>query len=85
MADDCEVVLQGGSTLILDEYGMLKYEIHNRLPDPDGKDSLAVAQARLDYLWEQGFFNRGSSFAARLSAMHLRRAVGTDQARGEVW
>ena len=85
MDDDCEVVLQGGSTLILDEYGMLKYEIHNRLPDPARKDSLAAAQARLDYLWEQGYFNKGSSFAARLSAMHLRRAVGIDQARGEVW
>ncbi|HEX7276314.1 MAG TPA: hypothetical protein VF244_02985, partial [Acidimicrobiales bacterium] len=67
MDDDCEVVLQGGSTLILDEYGMLKYEIHNRLPNPERKDSLAAAQRRLDYLWEQGYFNRGSSFAARLS------------------
>src|SRR5205085_8880388 len=56
MDDDCEVVLQGGSTLILDEYGMLKYEIHNRLPNPDHKESMAGAQARLDYLWEQGYF-----------------------------
>ncbi len=85
MDDECEVVLQGGSTLILDEYGMLKYEIHNRLPNPENKDSLPVAQRRLDYLWQQGYFNRGSSFAARLSSLHLRRAVGTDQARGEVW
>ncbi len=85
MDDDCEVVLQGGSTLILDEYGMLKYEIHNRLPSPDRPESLATAQRRLDYLWQQGYFNRGSSLASRLSTLHLRRAVGTDQARGEVW
>jgi hypothetical protein len=85
MPDDCEVVLQGGSTLVLDEYGMLKYEIHNRLPNPERPQSLPPAQDRLDYLWEQGFFSRGASIAARLSSLHLRRAVGADQARAEVW
>ena len=44
MADTQTVVLRGGSTLVLDEYGMLKYEMHNRLPQ--GKDPVAQAAAQ---------------------------------------
>ena len=32
MADDTDVVLEGGSTLVLDEYGELKFEVANPLP-----------------------------------------------------
>ena len=85
MDEETKVPLQGGSTLILDEYGMLKYEIFNRLPTPDDPGSLEAAQRRLDYLWAQGHFEKGASFAARLSSLHLRRALDVDQIRGEVW
>lgn len=80
-----EVVLEGGSTLILDEYGMLKYEIHNRLPDRGDEEGLRQAQARLDYLWDQGFFDEGSSFASRLSTMHRLRAGLGSPRLDEVW
>ena len=85
MADDEEVVLRGGSTLILDEYGMLKYEVNNTLPGPRDEVGLAEMQARLDYLWEQGEFDEGASFAARLSNLHRLRALDADVPRSEVW
>jgi hypothetical protein len=85
MDEEARVVLEGGSTLILDDYGMLKYEIFNRLPTVDDRIALGAAQRRLDYLWAQGYFEKGSSFAGRLSSLHLRRALDVDQFCGEVW
>jgi hypothetical protein len=85
MADETEVVLEGGSTLILDDYGRLKYEVHNRLPDGRAGEELETAQKRLDYLWEQGYFEKGSSFAARLATMHRLRAGQLPLQRSEVW
>jgi hypothetical protein len=40
---------------------------------------------RLEYLWEQGHYDRGSSFAARLATMHRLRASEPSTPRGEVW
>lgn len=85
MPKDTAVVLEGGSTLILDEYGKLKYEIHNRLPDRRVPDGLDDAQKRLDYLWNQGFFDKGSSFGARLASMHRLRAGRYVPQRDEAW
>lgn len=85
MPDDTEVVLEGGSTLILDEYGRLKYEIHNRLPDGEAGQELDTAQTRLNYLWNQGFFDKGSSFGARLATMHRLRAGQNPLQRDEAW
>ncbi len=85
MNDQQPVPLQGGSTLILDEYGGLKYEIHNRLPSPNDEVSMQVAQERLDYLWEHGAFNKGASLAAQLSSLHRLRALGTEQSHLEEW
>ena len=39
MADDQDVVLRGGSTLILDEYGDLKYAIYNPVPSRKERQS----------------------------------------------
>jgi hypothetical protein len=77
MPDDENVVLEGGSTLILDEYGMLKYELFNGL--------FEGAQERIDYLFEQGYYDPGASFAVRLSNLHRRRALAGAAARGELW
>jgi hypothetical protein len=84
MPEDQEVVLEGGSTLVLDEYGMLKYEIHNRLPSSDD-EARADAQDRIDYLWDQGYYDAGSSAAARLSTLHRRRAWESAIPRAEAW
>jgi hypothetical protein len=85
MPDDTEVVLQGGSTLVLDEYGRLKFEIHNRLPAANSGDELARTQQRLDYLWTSGAFNKGRSLSARLSTLHRMRATQSAPEREEIW
>jgi hypothetical protein len=84
MPGDTEVALEGGSTLVLDEYGRLKYEVYQRLPGQGGGNTRR-AQARLDYLWESGHFHAGSSFAARLAAIHRLRAGEDAVDRSEVW
>jgi hypothetical protein len=79
---DTQVDLLGGSTLVLDEYGTLKFEIHNRLPSRSG-DVLDRAQTRLNYLWSHGFFNNRGS--ARLATIHRLRAGQALPQRDEVW
>lgn len=85
MPDQTEIELEGGSTLILDDYGRLKYVLHNRLPDPTAEEDVAKANARLQYLWDQGHFDKGASFAARLATMHRLRAGEPPVPRAEVW
>jgi hypothetical protein len=82
MAEDTQLDLLGGSTLVLDEYGTLKFEIHNRLPSRTG-DVRDRAQQRLNYLAANGFFNnRGSR---RLAVIHRLRAGQALPERDEVW
>jgi hypothetical protein len=85
MPDATEIELEGGSTLILDDYGRLKYEVHNRLPSPDATKEVTKAQERIDYLWEQGHFEKGASFAARIATLHRLRAGAPIMPRSEVW
>jgi hypothetical protein len=85
MPDDTPVELEGGSTLILDDYGRLKYEIHNRLPSGRKDDVAARAQRRLDYLWQEGAFAKGASFASRLATIHRLRAGEPPLTRAEAW
>jgi hypothetical protein len=81
-----EVTLEGGSTLVLDEYGGLKYEIHNRLPRKGGGEDNDEAQKRLQYLWDQGAFDASRPANARIAALHRRRlGLAELDARGEVW
>ena len=77
MEDEHEVTLEGGSTLVLDEYGTLKYEIYNPLPRRrDDPARQARAQRRLDYLWNNGFMDPGAKLSKGLASMHRRRAMG---------
>jgi hypothetical protein len=85
MPPSTEIELEGGSTLILDDYGRLKYEVHNRLPNPDREKDVAKAQARLQHLWEQGHYEKGASLTARLATMHRLRAAEPAVPRTEVW
>jgi len=85
MATDTLIELEGGSTLILDDYGRLKYEVHNRLPDPDRPEDREAAQRRLEYLWQQGHFVAGASFAARLAELHRLRASEPAVPPAELW
>jgi hypothetical protein len=73
MRPDQDVVLEGGSTLILDEYGDLKFEISNRVISRDAsKADIAKWQHRLDYMWERGYLD-GVDRSSRLAAFHLER------------
>jgi hypothetical protein len=85
MPADTEVVLEGGSTLILDEYGKLKYEIAQPIPSPGHRTAIRRTEAMLSYLWSTGNFMPGASLRSGLSSMHRMRAMGTDTARPEVW
>jgi hypothetical protein len=88
MPSDQQIVLEGGSTLIFDEYGRIKFEIHNGLPRPRDSESVSAWQNRLTYLWEQGWYDHDgqAALATRLSEVHRRRVLdaGTLERR-EVW
>jgi hypothetical protein len=86
MPGTLKVTLEGGSTLILDEYGRLKYDIHNRLPRKNGGSEDTEAQERLQYLWDHGAFDVSESLNARFARLHRRRAgLGGSEDRSEVW
>jgi hypothetical protein len=75
---ETEVVLRGGSTLIFDEYGELKYNVHNLIPGlGQSPKRQRRAQRRLDYLWENGFLDEGASLTKGLAVMHRARLLGT--------
>ena len=83
MPGDTPVVLEGGSTLILDEYGRLKYEIYQRLPGTG--DGSGNAQRRLEYLWRHGHYEPGGSALSDLATVHRIRAGAGTRERDEVW
>jgi len=70
-------VLEAGSTLILDEYGDLKFNVANRLPAT--KNAKDAWNRRLQYLWDGGYLS-GANRSSSLAAFHLQRALtaGTD-------
>ncbi len=86
MKDEQKIPFEGGSTLIFDEYGGLKYDIHNRLPLRSDPDGLAEVQERLQYLWDHGAFDSDRSTNAQLATLHRQR-IGLDghAERSEVW
>jgi len=86
LPDDREVMLYGGGALIFDEWGRLKYHIHNRLDD-------TVRQSeRLKYLASTGYYlSRRPKAAVRIggqgsfSRMHLDRSLNRARDVGEEW
>jgi hypothetical protein len=68
--------------LIFDEYGHLKYHVHNKIFGSQQK-------ARLKYLWEAGLLTvRVESAAyrqARLSTLHRMRAIDARKFPLEGW
>jgi hypothetical protein len=74
----------GGGVLIFDEYGKLKYHVHN-----DVFSSIRQTK-RLQYLWETGQLQVGRDgdarlSPARLSAIHRSRAIGLRRFANEGW
>lgn len=72
----------GGGVLIFDEYGRLKYHIHNNVFGRQQKN-------RLKYLWEAGLLTArvesAGYRAARLSTLHRMRAIDARKFPSEGW
>jgi hypothetical protein len=94
VADDAVIALEGGSTLILDEYGRLKYEISNRLPDPnhaadpDEERRFKGLQNRIERLALLGYYDHRPSATRRIADLHAHRyadAAARASRTPEVW
>ncbi len=59
----------GGGALIFNEYGQLKYKIRNTI------ENAKKQSARLQYLWETGFFDQPEDYKSHFAALHLARAM----------
>ena len=75
MPDNTEVTLFGGNAVIFDEYGHVKYNIGNTIIDADKPRTQERQSQRLDYLWRQGFFSKGSTKMRAFARMHRRRTT----------
>jgi hypothetical protein len=76
---DTEILLHGGGVLIFDEFGQLKFHIHNRI------DNRKRQSRRLQSLFDFGHFNRGALFHQRFSEMHRSRARNAKPRAREQW
>jgi hypothetical protein len=79
MPDAQDVRLYGGGALVFDEYGRLKFHVHNNVL------SHRRQARRLDYLWRSGGFKEGASALRRISSIHRQRAVGSAARSSEEW
>jgi hypothetical protein len=64
-----KIRLLGGGTLVFDEYGHLKFHIHNHLTSRDRQNK------RLKQLYEYGFFEEERSNLSDFSRIHRLRAI----------
>ena len=85
MPDDTEVKLQGGVTLVFDEYGRLKFAISNQLAGSEDGRTEERQSRRLKDLWDYGHFDKGSSLSRRFSVQHRLRAAGLSRQIQEEW
>jgi hypothetical protein len=85
MADDTQVSLEGGFTLIFDEYGRLKFAIAKRLFDKNRPEVQERQSQRLADLWRYGHYRKGASLTRRFSAMHRQRSLGAARSFSEEW
>lgn len=92
LPDDVEVFLHGGGTLIFDEYGRLKYHVHNSLLEPDGAISSRQIK-RVTFLAERGYYlqrprTSQTSRASRprmFGQMHLNRGLNRSVNAADGW
>ena len=85
MPDDTKVKLQGGITLIFDEYGRLKFAVSNQLYDEKDPEVRRRQSRRLQHLWDYGQFRKGASLTRRFSSLHRLRATGSLRVVEESW
>lgn len=78
MPDWQSVQLNGGGTLVFDEFGQLKFDIANRLNSERQND-------RLDELWQRGAFRREFASERRFARLHRERALRQPTLAEEQW
>ena len=78
MPNDQEVRLSGGGALIFNEYGNLKYHIHNRLTDSERQSQ------RIEYLWSYGYYRNPAAFR-NFASLHRQRATSLSSFSREDW
>ena len=69
MALETDITLYGGGALIFDEYGKLKFHVHNSILNRKRQSR------RLEFLYHFGFFKAGSSSLRRFSTLHRQRVI----------
>jgi hypothetical protein len=70
------VSILGGGTLVFDEYGQVKYQIANHLV-LSAADRRRQA-ARIEYLFDGGYFDQPPNPRSRFALMHMARAMEAD-------
>lgn len=76
MRPDENVVLEAGSTFVLDEYGDLKFDVANSLPFLGATPSeMQNWQRRLEYMWQRGYLGDAANRSSDLAAFHLQRSL----------
>ena len=76
--DPEEISLYGGGVLLFDEYGRVKFHIHNRVDNKERQSN------RLRWLVEYGYFRRGAR-SRGFSELHRMRALDIPTYREEGW
>jgi hypothetical protein len=82
LPDDVELFLHGGGSLVFDEYGRLKFHIHNSLLERNGEIS-ARQMKRIRFLAEHGYYLQRATTTKSVRAsrprlfgqMHLNRGL----------
>jgi hypothetical protein len=92
MTADQPITLQGGATLIFDDYGRLKYRIRNALPLPKaqaGHDRriARLTSSRISEMWLAGDLDQEGRTRGveRLREVHLRKSTDDEVLRREQW
>ena len=79
MPDSTRLTLYGGTTLIFDEYGRLKYRIHN------GLVGSARQSRKIRHLWKSGMLGRDRSESKDFARIHRERAISSVTRVEEGW
>ena len=78
MPNTQQVRLYGGGALIFNEYGKLKYHIHNSLTDSERQTQ------RTEYLWSYGYYRNPAAFR-NFASLHRQRATSLSSFSREDW